>query len=210
MAEGADGFQRGLHVEEVRDHVDHEHDVERPVQGPEQRGIPSVAADEADGVAAVEGVRGLHRGRGQVDPDRARGAQGGQQVAGAASDIEDGLPGRDPRLEDARKVAVEVAARMAGALDACVVLLVEAADLVDQRIGTRRGGRGADDRLAVRGHRMAGPVHRLRSARHLVGPLGGPRRPERREGTMRSPAAQAALRRPRRADAAGGGRPRRE
>src|SRR6266508_1606360 len=60
--------------------------------------------------------------------------QGGQEVARAAADVEDGLSGRDAGLQHARQVRVEVAPRAARARDAVVVLFVEAADGLDQLI----------------------------------------------------------------------------
>jgi hypothetical protein len=54
-------------------------------------------------------------------------------VAAAAPDVENRLARRDARLEDARQVPVEVAAVVPGALDALMVVFVEAPDLADER-----------------------------------------------------------------------------
>jgi len=63
-------------------------------------------------------------------------------VAAAAPDVENRLARRDARLEDARQVRVEVAAVVPGALDALMVVFVEAPDLAHERFFTLGHGVG--------------------------------------------------------------------
>ena len=69
------------------------------------------------------------------------GLERGQQVAGAAADVEHALAGGDARAQHAGQVVVEVAARPRRAGDPLGMRLVEGADLLDD--GLLGGGRSA-------------------------------------------------------------------
>jgi hypothetical protein len=116
------------------DHVDEQDDVEGPVEAPQDVGIAHVSLREAHRRRSVGRRSRRHRRRGEVDADSAGRSKGGQEVTGAAPDVEDRLAGRNARLQDARQIIVEVPACVPRALDAVVMLLVEAPDLFHDRL----------------------------------------------------------------------------
>ncbi len=141
MAHRRDGLERALDVGEARDHVDHEHDVEGAAQRFQHVRIGAVPLLEGEGGIGMGLARGGDRRAGEVDPHAPAGLEGGEQVAGAAADVEHALAGGDPRPQHPGQVLVEVPARARGAGDSLGMGLVEGADLLDD--GLLGGGRSA-------------------------------------------------------------------
>ena len=141
MAHRRDGFERALDVGEARDHVDHEHDVERAAEAFQDLRIGAVSLLEVEGRTRMGLAGGSDRGAGQVDSHAPGGLEGGEQVAGATADVEHALAGGDPRPQHPGQVLVEVPSRAGGAGDSLGMGLVKGADLLDD--GLLGGGRSA-------------------------------------------------------------------
>src|SRR5205814_1968384 len=156
-----EGLQRALHVGEVGDDVDEQHDVEGTLHAGEDLRVPGVALHELEGTGAVGGAGGGDGGKGEVEADAARGAQSGQEVPGPAAHVEDALAGGDARPQDARQVRIEVPPRLPRALDPVVVLLVEEPDLLRERVLGREDGTGRSRLGAQSAPKVArGPARR--------------------------------------------------
>ena len=141
VAHRRDGFERALDVGQARDHVDHEHDVEGAAQAFQDLRIRAVPLLEGEGGLGMRPAGGRDRGAGQVHPHAPGGPEGGEQVAGAAADVEHALAGGDPRLQHPGQVLVEVPPGARSAGDSLGMGLVEGADLLDD--GLLGGGRAA-------------------------------------------------------------------
>ncbi len=134
----ADRLQRlegGLDVGEVRDHVDEEDHVERPVRPGEHPGIGDVSFEEAQRVASVALAGGADGRARDVDPHAPRRLQRREEMAGATAEVENTLSLGHPDPQDARQVVVVVAVPPAGGLEPVLVALVEAAHLVQDGVG---------------------------------------------------------------------------
>jgi hypothetical protein len=142
VADRLQRLERRLHVGEVGDHVDEEDRVEGPPGSREHLGVGDVALEEPEPPAAVALRRGADGGGRDVDAHPDRGPQGREEVAGAAAEVEHALSLRHAHPEHAGEVVVVVPVPPPRALDRLVVLLVEAADLVQDGVGRPRGERG--------------------------------------------------------------------
>ena len=124
-----------LHVREVGDDVHEQDHVERAAGGGEHRGVGEVALEEAQRRVRVASAGGVDRGRRDVDADAVRRLQAGEQVAGAAAEVEDAQALGHAHPQDPLEVRVVVGVPAPGALDLLVAALVEAPDLVEDRVG---------------------------------------------------------------------------
>ena len=127
-------------------------DVERAARLREHGRVREVPLQEAQPLAAVALAGLAHGGRGDVDAHSLGGPEGGQQVPRPAPEVEhaQALGHADP--QDAGQVVVVVAVPPPGALDPVVVRLVEAADLLEDRVrcgGGRLAHGGAESSTRV-------------------------------------------------------------
>ena len=78
VAQRVERLQRALHVRQVGDDVDEQHDVEGTFHAREELRVARVAPHELEGPGSERLARGGHGGKGEVDPDSARGTQRGR------------------------------------------------------------------------------------------------------------------------------------
>ena len=109
MAERLEALEHPLHVGQVGHHVDEQDHVEGSARLAQEASVGPVAFEEVEVAAPVGGASPRHRLGGDVDAHAVRGLERGEEVAGAAADVEHALALGDAGPKHPLQVPVEIA-----------------------------------------------------------------------------------------------------